>query len=241
MKKLFAICVSIVLIMGGISDVEGHCQSTQPATTSQSDGKLAKSRFLSLASIKGGTLDLFQWRPGVNNEAAHPEIDFTRLIPVMEGLFEEDIEEYFPLHHFDINNNGKILQIDGLRNRTSLDYVQFEGVKGIYKVEWKDTYPVRFILDPSMEDRYDEGLMSGSTQPKYGFEWFTVSYGSDGLPSAMDGKLTQKFGGDYYSEIYTDYEFDKYGNWIRRTVIQRFGAGSDARKVSVKEYRQCLY
>lgn len=132
------------------------------------------------------------------------------------------------------------MYIDKLRNRSSMDSIQFAGVKGVYLVTWKENRPVRFVLAPNSQDIYDEGRTDAG-YPRIGFEWFTVSYAPDGLPLALDGKLAQKFGGDFYSEIYSDYEFDQFGNWIRRIVTQRFGAGSDARTVKVNEYRSCIY
>ena len=215
-----------------------YSQSNHTYSANKSKGELAKSRFPGITSIKEGVSCVRQWRPGNEIEAAYPDIDFTGFLPVTIAVMEEDIEEYFPIHYFSINKNGKRLYIDKLRNRSSMDSIQFAGVKGVYLVTWNGNRPVKFVLAPNAQDIYDEGRTDAG-HPRIGFEWFTVSYDPDGLPLALDGMLTQKFGGDFYSEIYSDYEFDQFGNWIRRIVTQRFGAGSDARKVKVNEYRFC--
>lgn len=181
---------------------------------------------------------IYQWRPPVQEIEAHPEIDFTQGFPVTKALCDEEFDTPFLYETFSINKNGKRIFIGMFREENFPEQMHFPGVIGAYNIEWKDGIPVRFVLDNnSIQKILEKGR--DYKDYKYGFEWFTVSYDKNGLPTLMTGQLLPQYGGQLYSEIYSDYVFNDAGLWVKRNVLQRYGAGSDENvtKNYFKEFR----
>lgn len=186
--------------------------------------------FDALFNVNGDVAQIFQWRPGAEVESNYPDFDFSDFMRTYYVWMNEDFDPTFDFHNFSINYNGKQFFNDSFRERLFPYKISFSNIAGKYNIIWSNGLPVRFTLDESQpykatEDRIDP------VEFKLGFEWFTISYYPNGLPLKLTGKLLPQYhNGDFYSELYDDYEFNETGKWIKRKVTSSFGMGSDSSK-----------
>lgn len=208
----------------------GSNQFMEVAAQTASEEVAPLKAFDALFNVNGDVGQIFQWRPGAEVESNYPDFDFSDYMRTYYAWMNEDFDRTFDFHAFSINYNGKQFYNDTLRERLFPGKISFSNVAGKYNIFWSNGLPVRFNIDESqLNQDIQEGIdLKGF---KLGFEWFTISYYPNGLPLKLTGKLLPQYhNGDFYSELYTDYEFNESGKWIKRKVTSSLGMESDSPK-----------
>ena len=207
------------------SEIEKIYQDDASVTAQTSATRLTPTHVM--YGLKAPVKIMYEWSIPIETLADNPRLNGADRkavsIAIDEGVLEEmttNITEY------EFNKDGKIDWVQSYDGDTPVK-VRIWDLPGVFKVVFENGLPYRFTLveDPS-EGEDNQGICLDAYE--IGLEEFSITYGSDGLPSELFGKAMPFFAfvgddqyDDQYKEKYSDYKFDKNGNWTCRTVTTR--------------------
>lgn len=170
----------------------------------------APTAFMRLMALNTRVKQFRQW--GIPKEMIpeFPNIDFADAAQIEKAIADDtlvDVLYSIPTYDFtDENWTSEAPQTGSI----------CEDIPGTFKIGYNNGMPTTFTLDEEdFEKQMNENGM-GLDAFDLGLESFTIEYYSNGMPYCLKGKRMQFFGGGDYQIIYSDYKYDKKGNWISR-------------------------
>ena len=173
---------------------------------------------LALYGLKKPVKSMKEWMVDFETISSNPNCDFKSSKGVKKALEAEVLDEMSTsVITYQFTPDGKVDKWVVYSGDTPAK-VRVSDMPGIFDVTFENGVPKQFRLDQkAFQDAVDKGEMFLDVYEK-GFEEFTVSYGSDGMPASIKGLSMGFFGGGEYSEQYAGYKLDNQGNWISRKV-----------------------
>lgn len=167
-------------------------------------------------NLKSPVKKIKEWSVSSEEAANLPAYDFSKEKDVEKAVENGDLEEMTTsIIEYKFTPEGKPECSNYEGNR--LVQIGFYDIPGVFFVEFKDGLPVKFTLD---EETLKEIICLDAFNK--GYEYFTLTYGPDNIPTALTGKTLPFFSSRDYKETYSNYKFDTMGNWIRRTVKSKY-------------------
>lgn len=170
----------------------------------------APTVFMRLMALNTRVKQFRQWEIPEEMIPEFPNINFSDATQVEKAIENEtlvDVLYSIPTYDFtDVNWASEVPQTGSI----------CEDIPGTFKIGYKNGMPITFTLDEEdLEKQMNENGM-GLDAFDLGLESFTIEYYENGMPACLKGKRMQSFGAGDYQILYSDYKYDKKGNWTSR-------------------------
>ena len=158
-----------------------------------------------------------EWSVSIDDAANISGYNLNDYREVTKAIDNGDLDGMFThIVKYDFNKDGLTNNVQK-RGANGPVTVCFYDLPGVFNVIYEDGKPVKFTIDDNqLQECFEAGMLLDAYDN--GLEYFMLKYTPDGTVGSLSGKSMGFFGGNLYTETYSDYKFDTSGNWIRRKV-----------------------